>query len=164
MSPRVDDLGKLIRLHTAGDMDEAACQAAAKTLDTLRDDPDFAFLGELGWDDAACIEAALPSVIPDFTAVSDKIDELHEQLENQFDGLPAFPHTLPKTSVDAYFRWLDDCLAGFRPQDGGMRLVRTVHGLDDNIVAAVVLREDVAELMAVANRLGVELALTPSDD
>ncbi len=163
MSPRIDDLGHLVRLLTAGDMDGAACEAAARTLDNLRDDPEFAFLGELEWDDAACIEAALPSVIPDFTVVSDKIDELHEQLESQFDGLPGFPQTLPKTSVDAYFRWLDECLAGFRAKEGGMRLVRTVHGLDDNIVAAVVLREDVAALMAVASRLGVELALTPSD-
>ena len=143
------ELRELIALLTSGEADETELEALTDAVENAESDPDLEFMREMDADTAWYRRVALLFALADYTASSDKIDELHEQISDQFaDPLPAFP--VECESTDHYFEWLDSMLAARGAEQGGYRLLTLDAGLDDSIVAFVVRRADAARILELS--------------
>lgn len=152
------DLRELIALLACGAAADAELDAMTEAVENAEHDPDLEFMRDLDADEAWYREVALHSALGGYTVVSDKIDELHEQVSDQFeDPLPEFPEAFWGEPVDRYFAWLDAELAGRGVEHGGYRLLMLEAGLDDNMVACVVRRADVARILALASAGGIRI-------
>ncbi|MDR2220463.1 MAG: hypothetical protein LBE24_07795 [Methylobacillus sp.] len=143
----MDNLSELIYLLSNRDLDKneaiSIADAARATVDS----------GEFDWidDDERQLMFSVEDQLSDWFAVSDKIDELHEQLYDWFSDPPLlpFPHDLDPL---AYFDWLDNLLAK-RPK-GNYELLRLDNGVDDNIHAVLVRRADTPRILELCKTLG----------
>jgi hypothetical protein len=157
-------LRELISLLTCGDETGEALEALAINIENAESDPDLSFMRELDADAAWYRAVALQFALADYTVCSDKIDELHEQISEQFaDPLPEFPGEFWGEPVDRYFAWLDGLIAARQQAQGGYQLLTLETGMDDNIVAFVVLRNDVPRILtlAAAGDLRIESTTSP---
>ncbi|NRR33308.1 hypothetical protein HSX11_24335 [Oxalobacteraceae bacterium] len=140
---------ELIGLLSCNDLNPAEVAAIAELVKKAPEDP------ELHWieDPAQAMTHAILNNMTDYIAESDKIDELHEQLEEMFtDPLPAFPYDdeAVQESSFAYFKWLDEILAQRGSDIGGYELLSIDDGVDDYIRVAVVNRKDTARILELA--------------
>ena len=152
-------LRELIALLSCGDEDGEALEALAVQVEAAQSDPELAFMAELDADAAWYRAVALQFALADYTVCSDKIDELHAQIDDQFsEPLPAFPEAFWGEPVDAYFAWLDERLAERGTDRGGYRLLIFETGLSDELVGFVVLRRDLPRILALASALELRMA------
>ncbi|MBL8262303.1 MAG: hypothetical protein JNM58_07755 [Xanthomonadaceae bacterium] len=145
------EIRELLALLACGAAEDAELDAMATAVENAESDPELEFMRTLDADAAWYREVALQSALGGYTVVSDKIDELHEQVSDQFEEpLPEFPEAFWAEPVDHYFAWLDTELAARGEAHGGYRLVMLESGLDDNMVACVVRKPDVARILELA--------------
>lgn len=145
------ELRELIALLSGGEADEAELERLTAAVENAESDPDLEFMRELDADEAWYRAVALLFALGDHIASSDKIDELHEHISDQFaEPLPEFPSDFWGEPVEHYFEWLDAALAARGREHGGYRLLMLDAGLDDNMAAFVVRRPDVARILELA--------------
>ena len=86
-------------------------------------------------------------------ASGDKLDEVHEQLQEMMgDEFPAYPHHL--TDSVQYHQWLDRILAEWSG-DGGYDVVAIEDGSSDNMHLFVPYRRDTSRILELADQLGI---------
>lgn len=110
---------------------------------------------ELEWIDGESpgefMQFAILAELGDYLAIGDKLDELHEEISEQFaDPLPPFPGR-DTLAVD-YFQWLDGQLAA-RPTP--YEILLWGNPFDDNLYAFIVRRRDTARVLDLAGGLGL---------
>ncbi|WP_426079224.1 hypothetical protein [Janthinobacterium sp. PSPC3-1] len=96
-----------------------------------------------------------------YIASSDKIDELHEQIQEMFDEFPDFPYELVadhERGVLPYYEWLDGELAQRAVEEGGYDLIWIEGSGTDNMDALIVYRRDTADIIQAAALMGVTIA------
>jgi hypothetical protein len=95
--------------------------------------------------------------------VSDKADELHEQIEDFLEedtrSFPDCPHDIVLGSQD-YFVWLDRQLEGWNPQQSGYSLLMVGNTYSDNLQTALVYRKDVAQILNLCRDLEIKASKT----
>jgi hypothetical protein len=154
-------LAEFVRLLTCHGLASAELNETVCKIENGRQNQELDFLAEIDVDDALYTAVGLQFELSDFNACSDKIDELHEQLSEQFaEPLPEFPERFWGEPVDLYFEWLDGALATRAIEHGGYRLLLLEPGLDDNLVAFAVYRRDVPRIQELASEYGI--SLTPA--
>ena len=97
---------------------------------------------------------AVSSVLSDWVAIGDKVDELHEIIIDGFsEELPAYPYRDDKNDFTPpmYFRWLDDVLAA---HGRGYELLLWDNAYDDNLYAFAVERADTQRILDLSGALG----------
>ena len=152
------DIRELIALLTCGEAEDAELEAMTATVENAQSDPELAFLPELDADEAWYREVALQFALSGYAASSDKIDELHEEISDQFqNALPEFPEAFWGEPVDDYFAWLDTELAARSPEHDGYQLLMLETGLDDNMFVFVVRRPDVERILALSEEGSVRI-------
>ena len=95
-----------------------------------------------------------------YLASSDKIDELHEQLQEMFDEFPDFPYELLKgheRGVLPYYEWLDGELAQRAQDEGGYDLIQIDGNGSDEMDALIVYRRDTDDIIQGAALMGVTI-------
>jgi|GEM_PF-946040 len=108
------------------------------------------------------VQAALTDVVWHELCISDKIDELYEQLQDSFEPpLPPAPAGL-RYAAD-YFRWLDELLRARGPQPGGYQLLEFGDSLSDEVQVIVVRRADTPRLLDLARQFGIRTKPTDLD-
>lgn len=144
------------RMLEPQDRDDIARQVAAAP-----DDPDYEWTGG---DTAMAVSCELLSVLQEFAATSDKIDELHEQIQDMFDeDFPGFPSaaitadTDGRIDLNAYFAWLNLELHKFGAEEGGYEAVIFDTGADDNMSVFVVDRNDTDRIVQLAGERGLRI-------
>jgi regulatory protein YycH of two-component signal transduction system YycFG len=104
----------------------------------------------------------IASELTDYVFVSDKIDELHEQMIPFYeDSLAEFPEELWGEPITKYFDWVGEQLTRIEPEKGGMELLLFEAGIDDNLVAVIVYSKDQDSIIALSKRLKMNL-VTPA--
>lgn len=93
--------------------------------------------------------------LEDYFAVSDTVDELHEQIIDSFDAptLPEYPYDDNKfeTVVD-YFEWLDTQLLAHHPK---YCLIEFGQSYTHDFQTILVLRDTVDQILALCKDLGI---------
>ena len=110
--------------------------------------------------DAQAYAVAILSHLAGHMASSDKIDELHEQIQEMFDEFPDFPYALLKDSARGmlpYFEWLDTELAQRAVDEGGYDLIQIDGSGSDEMDALVVYRRDTNDIIQAAALMGVTI-------
>lgn len=155
MYPELIDL-LTSRMLEPQDRDSIARQVAAAP-----DDPDYEWTGG---DAAMASSCELLNGLDEFAATSDKIDELHEQIQEMFDEpFPDFPASTITAAMDgridltAYFDWLNAELHKFGAEEGGYEAVIFDTGADDNMSVFVVDRDDTERIVQLAGQLGLRI-------
>ncbi len=150
-------LEELLQLLSCHELSAEELADAAAFVRQAPEDPELEWLDDID----SKMTFAIFDKLSEFIAVSDKIDELHEQLIEMFaDPLPQFPHEHPKIckNTDAYFQWLDTLLANRAPAEGGYELVSINTGIDDNLSVLVVYRRDTQRILDIAQSLSVRIS------
>ena len=122
--------------------------------DDVRKADDNADYGWLGNDISQRRHFAVPAVLSDWVATADKVDELHEIVNEGFgQALPAYPYRDDKGEFTPprYFGWLDDLLA---THGKGYELLLWENGYDDYIYAFPVERADTQRILDLSDELG----------
>ncbi|MFZ2269573.1 MAG: hypothetical protein WAV95_18510 [Azonexus sp.] len=152
----MDEISTLLDLLTSRSLDTEELDEAAAYVRNSPEDPELEWAG----DSRSIMTFAICNTLSDFVATSDKIDELHEQIEAFFSNpIPPFPADDPEVqkSSFAYFRWLDSILAQRAPEKGGYELLSVNPGLDDNLYVVVVDRCDTERILELANALDLNI-------
>ena len=96
-----------------------------------------------------------------YMASSDKLDELHEQIQDMFDEFPDFPYEMLEDSGGGalpYFEWLDTELAQRAVEEGGYELIQIDGNGFDEMDALVVYRRDTNDIIQAAALMGVAIS------
>ena len=110
--------------------------------------------------DAQACTVAILLHLASYTASSDKLDELHEQIQDMFDDFPDFPYELLKDSDNSalpYFEWLDTELAQRAVDEGGYELIQIDGNGSDEMDALIVYRRDTDDIIQAAALMGVTI-------
>ncbi|SDW62735.1 hypothetical protein [Lysobacter enzymogenes] len=144
-------LKELIDLLTAHELEPEQLESTVDAIEGAADDPDLAWLDEPSTEEL--MQTAIVFQLVDFTAVGDKIDEVHELISDFFaDPLPDFPmhedgrYFLP----DEYFAWLDRQLIGRAGDNGGYELLLLGQHYSEELHAIAVLRADTPRILELA--------------
>jgi hypothetical protein len=142
-------LTELITLLTCDDLQGKDLAACVSRITASPMDP------ELDWIDgdspAAFMQFAVLAELGDYLAIGDKLDELHEEISEQFaNPLPAMPQQA--LSAAEYFQWLDGQLAA-RPTP--YEILLWGNPFDDNLYAFIVRRHDSPRILELAGELGL---------
>lgn len=155
MYPELIDL-LTSRMLEPQERDDIARQVAAAP-----DDPEYEWTDG---DAAMASSCELLNGLVGFTATSDKIDELHEQIQDMFDeDFPEFPAAAITAAMDgridltAYFHWLDEELAQRAVDEGGYEALIFDTGANDNMSVFVVDRNDTGRIVQLAGQLGLRI-------
>jgi hypothetical protein len=157
MTQHMDEIEELLDLLTSHDLSTEELSNAAEYVKNSPEDPELEWAGDL----KSVRTFAICNTLSDFVATSDKIDELHEQIEAFFSNpLPPFPYDDQEIqhSCFAYFRWLDNILAQRAPEKGGYELLSVNPELDDNLYVVVVDRCDTKRIIELANSLDLNIS------
>lgn len=118
-------------------------------------------------DEILAMAASLRDELYDYGAISDKIDEAHEQIQEMFDyDFPDFPDEIFKecdgTDLRIYFKWLNDELAQRAIEDGAYEAIIFDAGEDDRICIFIPYRKDTNRILELAAALGFRMS-RPAD-
>jgi len=97
----------------------------------------------------------------DVFVVCDKIDELHEQIQEVFPEapIPDFPYGQFPTTPD-YFIWLDKLLKGTPP---GYQLISFGDSYGDNLQGLIISRADTERIMDLCKQLNIKASKSMLD-
>jgi hypothetical protein len=100
---------------------------------------------------------ALCAELQDFLFISDKVDELHEQIQTFFekDSLLDYPYDQVKTSHQ-YFAWLDHQLQRVDSAQGGYTLLMIGDSYGDELQAIAVYRKDLKRVLDLCAELEIQ--------
>lgn len=156
-------LETLVQLLSCHDLDEHEVEGIVALCMQAGQDPEAVLLANYG-DDAAQVakydpEGVLAFVIftelEDYFAVSDTVDELHEQIIAAFETplLPAYPYDDNQfETVADYFLWLDEQLLAHHPK---YQLIEFGQSYTHDFQTVLVLRDTVAQTLALSEDLGM---------
>jgi hypothetical protein len=99
-------------------------------------------------------EFCVTNEIFDYLIVGDKIDEIHELLEDEIDE--EFPYEFSK-NVSGYFKWVDNLLDKNNPQ---LSFVEIGDSYSDNLQLILICKEDMAEIKELCLELHVHFEET----
>ncbi|KGF81482.1 hypothetical protein IA69_12580 [Massilia sp. JS1662] len=125
-------------------------------------DPEYEWTQTYADATVACA-SELRSALDEFAATSDKIDEVHEQIQEMFDDFPDFPYEAVRSGWgdvvdgDKYGAWLDAELAGRGTEKGGYGFVVFDTRVDDNMSVFVVDRNDIDRIIQLAGELDLRI-------
>ncbi|MGK5045846.1 hypothetical protein ACQ4WP_08095 [Janthinobacterium sp. GB4P2] len=154
-------LSELLTKLTCGDLEGEELDEAV----TAISDAPSAPRDEWSDSDAQAYAMAILSHPGGYMASSDKLDELHKQIQEIFDEFPDFPYELLKDSDGSarpYFEWLDTELAQRAVDEGGYDLIQIDGNGTDEMDALVVYRRDTNDIIQAAALMGVTLARPPT--
>ena len=126
------------------------------------DDPEYEWTRTYADATVACA-SELRSALDEFAATSDKIDEVHEQIQEMFDDFPDFPYEAvgagwgDGVDGDKYGAWLDAELAARGTEKGGYGFVVFDTTVDDNMSVFVVDRNDIDRIIELASELDLRI-------
>jgi hypothetical protein len=154
---------ELVELLTSGELADDQVEAIAMIVEDAPDNPEYEWREWLPEPTNAMLWALLVE-LDDFIATSDKIDELHEQIQEFFDDeFPGFPHD-PRgkqpDGVQTYFQWLDGVLQARAVDRGGYELLEIENPVDDNMCAIIVYRPDTDRILQLADALSLRIRRT----
>ncbi|KQZ56418.1 MULTISPECIES: hypothetical protein [unclassified Lysobacter] len=149
-------LKELVDLLTSRELEPEELESTVAAIDDAADDPDLDWLYEPTSEEL--MQTAIIFKLNDFTAVGDKIDEVHERISDFFaDPLPDYPlheggrYFLP----DEYFVWLDQQLIQRAKDNGGYELLLLGQHYSEELHAIAVLRADTAQILELATELAL---------
>ncbi|AOM78947.1 hypothetical protein [Pedobacter steynii] len=101
---------------------------------------------------------SIGSELFDLLLRSDKIDEFHEQVQDEFPGgpIPDFPHN-HFSSSDEYFIWINKILKGIPP---GHQLISFGDSYGDDLQGIIVNRADTSRIMALCQVLNIKSSVS----
>ncbi len=93
--------------------------------------------------------------LEDYFAISDTVDELHEQIMAAFETpmLPDFPYENDFETLGDYFAWLDGQLSIHHPR---YQLIQFGQSYTHDFQVILVYRADVERVLELCQQLGVE--------
>ena len=112
--------------------------------------------------DAQAYTVAILLQLAGYMASSDKLDELHEQIQDMFEEFPDFPYEMLEDSGGSalpYFEWLDTELAQRAVDEGGYELIQIDGNGSDEMDALLVYRRDTSDIIQAAALMGVTIGL-----
>ena len=149
-------LSELLTRMTCGDMEGEELDDAVAAITNAPSNPREEWVDS----DAQAYALELINQLGGYIASSDKIDELHEQIQEMFDEFPDFPYALledRERGVLPYYEWLDDELAKRAEDEGGYDLIQIEGSGTDNMDALIVYRRDTADIIQAAALMGVTI-------
>ncbi|QKY03381.1 hypothetical protein G3257_14725 [Janthinobacterium lividum] len=149
-------LSELLTKLTCGDLEREELDAAVAAITDAPSAPRDEWIDS----DAQAYAVAILSHLGGYMASSDKLDELHEQIQDMFDAFPDFPYELLKDSDGSalpYFEWLDKELAQRAVDEGGYDLIQIDGNGSDEMDALVVYRRDTNDIIQAAALIGVTI-------
>lgn len=149
-------LSELLTKLTCGDLGREELDAAVAAITDAPSAPRDEWIDS----DAQAYAVAILSHLGGYMASSDKLDELHEQIQDMFDAFPDFPYELLKDSDGSalpYFEWLDKELAQRAVDEGGYDLIQIDGNGSDEMDALVVYRRDTNDIIQAAALMGVTI-------
>lgn len=147
---------ELINLLACHGLDTEEVNEAAEQIASAPEDPEYEWTRG---DASMAIASELVATLYEFAAVSEKADEMHEQIQDMFDaGFPDFPDASEADwNAAAYFQWLDTELSQLAVDEGGYGAVMLDTGADDNMNLFVVYRKDTDRILELAAALGLTM-------
>ncbi|OEZ50550.1 hypothetical protein JAB1_16650 [Janthinobacterium sp. MP5059B] len=149
-------LSELLTKLTCGDLEGEELDAAVAAITDAPSAPRDEWIDS----DAQAYAVAILWHLGGYMASSDKLDELHEQIQDMFDAFPDFPYELLKDSDGSalpYFEWLDKELAQRAVEEGGYDLIQIDGNGSDEMDALVVYRRDTNDIIQAAALMGVTI-------
>lgn len=150
-------LSELLTRMTCGDLEGEELEEAVAAITNAPSNPREEWVDS----DAQAYALEIIDQLGGYIASSDKIDELHEQIQEMFEEFPDFPYELledRERGVLPYYEWLDDELAQRAADEGGYDLIQIEGSGTDNMDALIVYRRDTAEIIQAAALMGVTIA------
>jgi hypothetical protein len=159
-----ESLTELIFLLSCQAMDADDVELVVAQVNLALDDPET-YIAENGDDEMAAYlfesdpgevsKWALQIGLDNYLVVSDKMDELHGQIEEMFaegdSPLPDFPFDHNFT-FDQYINWLNKELAMRGPREhGGYQLIFFGDSYGDDLIADVVYHDDVPRIIELCS-------------
>lgn len=149
-------LSELITKLTCGELEGQELDEAVTAISNAPSAPRDEWIDS----DAQAYALAILWHLGDYIASSDKLDELHEQIQDMFDEFPDFPYDMLKDSDGSalpYFEWLDTELAQRAVDEGGYDLIQIDGNGTDEMDALVVYRRDTNDIIQAAALMGVTI-------
>ncbi|MBE3024454.1 hypothetical protein GQ37_013610 [Janthinobacterium sp. BJB1] len=149
-------LSELLTKLTCGDLEGEELDEAVTAITAAPSAPRNEWVDS----DAQAYTDAILLHLACYTASSDKLDELHEQIQDMFDEFPDFPYEMLEDSGGSalpYFEWLDTELAQRAVDDGGYELIQIDGNGSDEMDALVVYRRDTDDIIQAAALMGVTI-------
>ena len=149
-------LSELLTRMTCGDLEGEELEEAVAAITAAPSNPQEEWIDS----DAEAYALEIISQLGGYIASSDKIDELHEQIQDMFEEFPDFPYDLLKDrerGVLPYYEWLDAELAQRAVEEGGYDLIQIEGSGTDNMDALIVYRRDTADIIQAAALMGVTI-------
>ena len=153
-----DAIKKLINLLSTGFELEDKDGIVATCIEAYENPTDFATENELEfllYSHQDCIlDYLLPCELEEVTVCSDKIDEIHEQIEELLDGIPDFPFPdEERVDVRKYFTWVEKYI-------GDEVILKIGDDGSDNLTLFLVNKDDVEEVIYLSNLLNIQCKKT----
>ncbi|MBC8083343.1 MAG: hypothetical protein H7Z21_09035 [Hymenobacter sp.] len=141
-------------LTTATEAVVLAAQDPEAYFDQFLDEEEDGWLRDCG---ASMTEVALTSAVLDSLCISDKADELYEQLSDEFDE--PLPEPPPKFQYLAqYLRLADEAVCQRGPHPGGYELLEFGDSYGDELQVLLVFRKDTPRVLELGQQFGVKVA------
>jgi len=156
-------LATLVELLSCHDLDEHEIEGIVSLCVQARREPDRVLAENYGedaaqvarYDPAGVVAFVIFTELEDYFAVSDTVDELHEQIIAAFETpmLPDYPYDDNQfETVADYFAWLDAQLLAHHPK---YRLIEFGQSYTHDFQAVLVLRDSVAQIMTLCQELDI---------
>jgi hypothetical protein len=151
----------LIELLTCGSLDAIEQDEIEQRVANAPSNPEY----EWTTDEAQAMSIELVFSLSDYVACGDKLDEVHEQLQELLEKPPPdFPYQLGSSiagkfpSSLEYFTWLDLELSQIVTNQGSYDLVQLDTMVDDNMNLLVVYRRDIDRIIEIATKLQLRIS------
>lgn len=153
-----DAIKKLIDLLSTGFELEDKDGIVATCIEAYENPTDFATENELEfllYSHQDCIlDYLLPCELEEVIVCSDKIDEIHEQIEELLDGIPDFPFPdEERVDIRKYFDWVEKYL-------GDEVILKIGDDGSDNLTIFLVNKDDVEEVIYLSKLLNIQCKKT----
>jgi hypothetical protein len=152
-------IAELIDLLTCGDLDSTERDEIAHRVVNAPRAPDLSWVNS----PEGAMSFELLCSVSDYVATGDKIDEVHEQIQEMFESpFPSFPYELNssksgKTTPLEYFEWLDRELSQRATQEGGYDLIDLDDMVSENMNIFVFYRRDTSRIIHIATELELRI-------